>query len=87
MIELSTEMALVAEVDRGKRESDRKCVTHASSQSFDRCEAYSKLTVPFQIVGARASGTFLGSVPDPCLHSINSVAFSLRVLFLFDAIW
>ena len=47
MIELSTEMARVAEVDRGnqcgmKRESDRKCVNHArvhaSAQLFDRSE-------------------------------------------------
>ena len=49
MIELSTEMARVAEVDRGilwdeKREIDRKCLNHArvhaNAQSFDRCEAY-----------------------------------------------
>ena len=46
MIDHSTEMARVAEVDRGnfelKRESERKSVNHArvhaSAQSFDSCE-------------------------------------------------
>ena len=42
MIELSAEMARVAEFDRGmKREIDRKCLNHArvhaNAQSFDRC--------------------------------------------------
>ena len=46
MIELSTEMARVAEVDRGilwnEEENDRKCLNNArvqaNAQSFDRCE-------------------------------------------------
>ena len=49
MIELSTGMARVAEVDRGILwEIDRKCLNHArvqaNAQSFDRCEPVGSIT-------------------------------------------
>ena len=53
MIGLSTELARVAEVERGrvmKRESDRKCLNHMHAQSFYLCEVAIVRTHPRAIL-------------------------------------